>query len=56
MAAAMLSLRAQTAGNVLACSNLVRDLSHNSQKRDAEAAYMSSGSTSSSTASFTTVL
>ncbi|KAH9535461.1 hypothetical protein CY35_17G054400 [Sphagnum magellanicum] len=38
MAAAMLSLRAQTAGNVLACSNIVRDLSQNSQKRDVEAA------------------
>jgi hypothetical protein len=38
MAAAMLNLRAQTAGNVLACSNIVRDLSQNSQKRDVEAA------------------
>jgi len=38
MAAEMLSLRAQTAGNVLACSNVVRDLSQNSQKRDVKAA------------------
>jgi hypothetical protein len=38
MAATMLNLSAQTAGNVLACSNIVRDLSQNSQKRDVEAA------------------
>jgi len=38
MAAAMLNLRAQTAGNALACSNILRDLSQNSQKRDVEAA------------------
>jgi hypothetical protein len=38
MATPMLSLRARTAGNVLACSNIVRDLSQNCQKRDVEAA------------------
>jgi hypothetical protein len=37
MAAAMTNLRAQTAGNVFACSNIVRDLSQNSHKRDVEA-------------------
>ncbi|CAK9265117.1 unnamed protein product [Sphagnum jensenii] len=42
MAKEMTNLLAQTAGTVFACSNLVRDLSQNSQKRDAEAAYMSS--------------
>jgi hypothetical protein len=37
MAAAMTNLRAQTAGNVFGCSNIVRDLSQNSHKRDVEA-------------------